>query len=133
MRAGVPRNWTSGLEKWEGPDPAYWCERGYAVVNVDSRGAFTSEGDLLLLGREEAEDAAAFTTWTSKQDWCNGRVAFTGNSWLSIVQWKVASLRPAGLAAIAPWEGFQDLYRDHMCTGGAPFPGFVEMLECELN
>jgi uncharacterized protein len=103
FRAGVPRDWTSGLEKWEGPDPAYWCPRGYAVVNIDSRGAFTSEGDISLLGREEAQDAAEFTTWVSRLHWCNDKVAFTVNSWLSIIQWKVASLRPKGLAAIAPW------------------------------
>jgi hypothetical protein len=31
-RAGVPRKIVSGLEVFEGPDPAYWCLHGYAVV-----------------------------------------------------------------------------------------------------
>jgi predicted acyl esterase len=45
-RAGVPKSQLSGYEKWEAPDPAEWCRRGYAVVNVDARGVFDSEGDI---------------------------------------------------------------------------------------
>ncbi len=50
MRAGVAIDATSGLEKFEGPDPAYWVAHGYAVVNPDKRGAYMSEGDLLYWG-----------------------------------------------------------------------------------
>lgn len=45
-RAGVPKYNLSGYESFEAPDPAEWTVRGYAVVNVDSRGSFDSEGDL---------------------------------------------------------------------------------------
>lgn len=45
-RMGVPRDVTSGYEKFEAPDPAEWTARGYAVVNVDSRGAWDSQGYL---------------------------------------------------------------------------------------
>ena len=51
-RAGVPRDATSDLEKFEGLDPAEWCPRGYAIVNVDSRGVFDSEGDMFMLGTQ---------------------------------------------------------------------------------
>ena len=51
-RAGIPRDWTSDLEKFEGLDPAEWCPRGYAIVNVDSRGVFDSDGDLFMLGEQ---------------------------------------------------------------------------------
>ena len=51
-RAGIPKHWTSDLEKFEGPDPAEWCPRGYAIVNVDSRGVFDSEGDISVLGTQ---------------------------------------------------------------------------------
>ncbi|KAL1617619.1 hypothetical protein SLS56_010884 [Neofusicoccum ribis] len=124
MRAGVPLHWLSGLQKWEGPDPAFWCQHGYAVVNVDTRGAYTSEGDLLIMGYQEAQDGAEFITWLSKQPWCNGKVGLTGNSWLALAQWKIGSLRPEGLAALAPWEGLEDCYRDDLCMGGIPFPAF---------
>lgn len=103
LRAGVPKHWLSGLQKWEAPDPAWWCQHDYAIINVDTRGAFTSEGDLILHGHQEAEDGAEFTTWVSEQPWCSGKVAFTGNSWLAMMQWKIGSLRPKGLSALAPW------------------------------
>ncbi|KAJ6017750.1 hypothetical protein N7451_001129 [Penicillium sp. IBT 35674x] len=128
LRAGVPSSWVSGLQKWEGPDPAFWCTEGYAVVNVDARGAYTSEGDLVMMGHQEAQDGAEFVTWVSEQSWCTGKVALTGNSWLAMVQWKIASLRPKGLCAISPWEGMQDLYRDIVCQGGIPWTGFQDWI-----
>lgn len=120
FRAGVPRHWLSGLQKWEGPDPGFWCAEGYAIVNVDTRGAYTSEGDLEIMGHQEAQDGAEFVTWLSEQPWCNGKVGLTGNSWLAMSQWKIGSLRPNGLEALAPWEGIQDIYRDNACQGGIP-------------
>lgn len=45
-RMGIPRSMVSGYESFEAPDPAEWIQRGYAIVNVDARGAFDSEGDL---------------------------------------------------------------------------------------
>ena len=46
--AGVPMEATSGLQKFEGPDPAYWCNHGYAIINADVRGAYNSEGIILF-------------------------------------------------------------------------------------
>lgn len=45
-RLGIPDSSLSGYEKFEAPDPAEWTARGYAVVNIDSRGAWDSEGYL---------------------------------------------------------------------------------------
>ncbi|KAJ0344158.1 hypothetical protein KNSL1_009649 [Colletotrichum chrysophilum] len=56
FRAGVLKERLSGLQKWEGPDPDFWCPRNYAVINVDTRGAYSSEGDLLIMGHQEAQD-----------------------------------------------------------------------------
>ena len=33
----------SGLERFEGPDPAYWCAHGYAICNPDIRGVANCE------------------------------------------------------------------------------------------
>lgn len=52
-RAGIPKSKLSGYEKWEAPGPAEWCARGYAVVNVDARGVFDSEGDIRYVDRLE--------------------------------------------------------------------------------
>ncbi|KAL4772007.1 Alpha/Beta hydrolase protein [Aspergillus nidulans var. acristatus] len=133
FRAGVPRRKLSGLETFEGPDPAFWCAHNYAVVNVDIRGAAMSEGDLVQFGHQEAEDGAEFVTWVSEQPWCNGKVALTGNSFLAISQWRIGSLRPKGLAALAPWEGFSDFYRHQMCAGGIPFVGFHNNIKAQLT
>ncbi|RYC79713.1 hypothetical protein BFJ63_vAg17400 [Fusarium oxysporum f. sp. narcissi] len=119
FRAGVPKEALSDLQKWEGPDPALWCSREYAVINVDSRGAYTSEGDLFVLGHQEAEDCAEFITWVSEQPWCSGKVALCGNSWLSIIQWRVGSINNIR-------EGLMDQYRDMTVAGGIPFYGFHE-------
>lgn len=45
-RVGVPEERLSGFEKFEAPDPAEWTARGYAIVNVDARGVYDSEGDI---------------------------------------------------------------------------------------
>lgn len=119
-RFGVPRSATSGLETWEGTDPAFWVNSGYAVVNVDARGVGMSGGDAPYFGTQEAEDDYDLIEWLAVQDWCNGKVTLSGNSWLAIVQWYVAALQPPHLACIAPWEGHTDLYRDEMMDGGIP-------------
>lgn len=128
MRAGVAVDVTSGLEKFEGPDPAYWVAHGYAVVNPDKRGAYMSEGDLLYWGHKDALDGCDVIEWIASQKWCNGKVGMSGNSWLTVSQWFIAAERPAHLAAIAPWEGFCDHYRESGTRGGIPTPEFPEMI-----
>jgi len=49
---GVPTDALSGLERFEGPDPAEFVPRGYAVVNVDARGAGNSDGDVVIMGAQ---------------------------------------------------------------------------------
>jgi predicted acyl esterase len=125
-RAGIPQSCLSGLEMFEGPDPAYWCPHGYAIVNVDARGAYSSEGDIHFWGRQDAEDGYDAIEWVGAQPWCNSRVGMSGNSWLAIAQWFIASQQPPHLAAIAPWEGWTDLYRTDVVRGGIPDSGFNE-------
>jgi putative CocE/NonD family hydrolase len=86
-RLGIHRSWTSGLEKWEAPDPAEWIQRGYAVVNTDARGTFKSEGDMPVYGTQEGRDGHDAIEWIGTQVWCNGAVGMAGNSWLGSTQW----------------------------------------------
>ena len=74
FRAGIPKDKTSGYEKFEAPDPAEWCQRGYAVLNIDARGSGNSEGDLAHWGLQEAEDIYDVIEYISGQSWCNGSV-----------------------------------------------------------
>jgi predicted acyl esterase len=130
--AGVPMKATSGLQKFEGPDPAYWVDHGYAVINPDVRGAYKSEGIMLFFGSDYGRDGADIVEWAASQDWCNGRVGMSGNSWLAISQWFTAAQHPEHLAAIAPWEGLSDCYRDVGTRGGVMMPEFVKMLSDSL-
>ncbi|MCC8071348.1 MAG: CocE/NonD family hydrolase [Bacteroidales bacterium] len=127
-RSGVPLDATSGLEKFEGPDPAYWVEHGYAIVNPDKRGAYMSEGHFLYWGHEDALDGCDVIEWIASQPWSNSNVGMSGNSWLTVSQWFIAAERPRHLVAIAPWEGFCDHYRESGTRGGIPAPELPEMI-----
>jgi putative CocE/NonD family hydrolase len=76
----------SGLQKFEGPDPAYWVNKGYAVLNPDTRGIGNSDGDFCQWGKQFGKDGTDFIQWAAEQSWCNGKVAFCGkqNRWLPI-------------------------------------------------
>ncbi|KAL0941668.1 X-Pro dipeptidyl-peptidase C-terminal non-catalytic domain-containing protein [Colletotrichum truncatum] len=117
-KLGMPSGTLSGLEKFEAPDPADWVPRGYAIVNVDTRGTFDSGGTMVIMGAQEAEDGYDTIEAVAKMDWCNGKVGLAGNSHLAIAQWFIAALRPPSLKAIAPWEGCGDLYREQFARGG---------------
>ncbi|MCL5736906.1 MAG: CocE/NonD family hydrolase [Actinobacteria bacterium] len=125
---GVPPETFSKMARFEGPDPAYWCKKGYAVVNADSRGAGHSEGNLVIWGPQDGQDGADTVDWIAGQVWSNGKVGMFGNSGLAMVQWWIAAEQPAGLACIAPWEGLSDIYREFVTENGIPCPGFVNFV-----
>ena len=130
FRAGIRSDTTSGYEKFEGPDPAEWCGRDYAIINVDARGAGASHGNISFWGGQEAEDIYDTVDWLSKQPWCNGSVAMMGNSWLAISQINfVSRLHHPALKAIAPMEALVDPYRDLIARGGMPYnPAFHQLI-----
>ena len=122
--AGVDPAWVSKYAIWEGPDPAYWCPRGYVIVSPDPRGAWSSEGELTLLSRQEGEDGYDVIQWLAAQPWSNGKVGMLGVSYLAMSQWQIAATQPPALAAICPWEGVSDLYREFVFHGGIPETAF---------
>jgi uncharacterized protein len=115
---GIKADDLSGLEKFEGPDPADFVPHGFAVVNVDPRGVGDSEGVCHIMGPQEGEDGYDAIEHLAKLEWCNGRVGMAGNSHLAVVQWFVAQLQPPSLKAIAPWEACSDLFREQFVRGG---------------
>ena len=121
---GVPEGSCSNMCMFEGPDPAYWCKQGYAVVGVDGRGVGNSEGNFPWLGRQDAEDCYDTIEWVAAQPWSNGKVGMFGNSALAMSQWTVAALEPPHLTCIAPWEGGTDLYREYYTDNGIPATDF---------
>lgn len=126
---GMGNMWSSGLTKFEGPDPDYWCAQGYAVCNPDPRGIAHSEGDITMIGSQEAEDAYDVIEWVAKQEWSNGKVALTGTSYLTFSQWFIAAKQPPHLTCINPNEGLSDAYRDMCYVGGIPDPHFLTRLQ----
>ena len=118
---------------YEGPDPGYWCPRGYVVINVDTRGTWHSEGDLTYMTEQEAQDGYDVIEWAAAQEWCNGKVGMAGVSYLAWSQWRIASLQPPHLAAINPWEGVSDFYRELSYHGGIPETYFNPQLKGFLS
>ena len=126
---GLDNGIVSGLAKFEGPDPAYWCGQGYAICNPDVRGVMNSEGDSVLWDRQEGRDCHDLIEWLGVQEWCTGKVAMSGTSYLAASQWFTAAEQPPHLAAINPWEGVSDVYRDLVMRGGMPDHGFARQLQ----
>jgi predicted acyl esterase len=117
---GVPDSDLSRHCGFEAPDPGYWVPRGYAVIYADPRGVWGSEGDATFYSQQEAQDCYDLIEWVARQAWCNGRVGMSGVSYLAWIQYKVAELNPPHLAAINPWEGASDWYRELATHGGIP-------------
>ncbi len=103
---------------WEMPDPERFVPFGYVCVRVDSRGTGRSEGTLDPLSPREVEDLCTVIEWAGTAPFSTGRVGMLGVSYLAINQWLAASAAPAHLAAICPWEGGADFYRDLTRHGG---------------
>ena len=110
---------------WEGPDPAYWVQQGYAVVTLDSRGYGKSDGVASILTMQDRQDFHDAITWAGSQDWSNGNVGLTGVSYLAIAQWVAGSNAPKHLKAIMPWEGQSDNFREVLFHGGIPETAFT--------
>ena len=132
-RCGVADADLSENTIFEGPDPKYWCPNGYAVINVDSRGAWNSEGDLTFMTEQEGQDGYDLIEWAAAQDWSNGKLALVGVSYLAWSQWRIASTNPPHLAAINPWEGVSDFYRELAYHGGVPETFFVPGLKTFMS
>ncbi len=126
---GLDNGIVSGLSKFEGPDPAYWCARGYAICNPDIRGVVDSDGDSVLWDRQEGRDCYDVIEWLAGQEWCSGKVGMSGTSYLAVSQWFTAAEQPPHLVAINPWEGVSDVYRDLVMRGGMPDTGFARQLQ----
>jgi hypothetical protein len=109
---------TNRYQNWETTDPERWVPHGYAVVRVDSRGAGWSPGFMDPSGPREIDDLSQCIEWAGTQPWSNGKVGMLGISYYASNQWRVAGQHPPHLAAIIPWEGQNDRYRDSGYHGG---------------
>jgi hypothetical protein len=111
-------NSTLSYVVWETVDPEVWVRDGYAVIRVDARGAGRSQGILDNFSPRESQDFHDSIEWAAAQTWCNGRVGLCGVSYYGMSQWKAAALQPPHLAAIIPWDGGNDHFREISHHGG---------------
>jgi hypothetical protein len=95
VRLGAPADMTSQLEA---------VKRGYAMVIMNERGHFFSEGNYDILG-PPLSDGVDEIQWMSSQPWANGKVGLIGCSSTAEWQMAVAAQSPSGLATIIP-QGF---------------------------
>jgi uncharacterized protein len=91
---------------------------GYAVVNVDTRGRYESEGRWDPF-RAEGLDGYDVIEWSARQPWSNGKVASQGGSYLGHVQWAALSEQPPSLVAAFPAVASTNLYANWITHGGA--------------
>lgn len=83
----------------------------------------------MLWDRQEGRDCSDLIEWLAEQEWCSGKVGMSGTSYLAASQWFTAAEQPPHLAAINPWEGVSDVYRDLVKRGGMPDTGFAQQLQ----
>ncbi|KAK3325683.1 X-Pro dipeptidyl-peptidase C-terminal non-catalytic domain-containing protein [Apodospora peruviana] len=117
----------SKYSAWETPDPVFWCREGYVVVRADERGLGQSPGPLDTMSRGTSECFFDVVEWCAEQPWSTGKVGLLGISYYAGSQWRVAARRPKGLAAIIPWEGMSDYYRDRCRHGGILSNKFINI------
>ena len=110
---------------FETPDPEMWAPHGYVVVKVDSRGSGKSPGKLDVNSPAEFRDFHDAIEWAAAQPWSSGKVGLLGISYYAAGQWMIAAQRPPHLAAILPWQGTYDFYRDRTRQGGILGSGFL--------
>ncbi len=113
-------------QNWEVVDPERWVPDNYVCIRVDGRGTGRSPGVIDIWSLREAQDLAICIDWAGVQSWSNGKVGLNGISYYAENQWQAAALQPKHLAAICPWEGAADFYRDMAHHGGIMCNGFVK-------
>lgn len=96
-------------------------QAGYHVVIADVRGFGGSlapyDG---FLSEREIQDGVEFLEWVAKADFCDGRTATMGPSYIGLNQMLFAARQPAGLRCVIPMVAPVDTYRDWTNRGGIP-------------
>lgn len=89
----------------------YFPARGYVVVVQDTRGRYSSGGEFYPFVHE-ARDGYDTVEWAATLGCGNGKVGMVGQSYLGLVQYYAASLRPPHLCAAAPVSGPVSYFED---------------------
>ena len=107
--------------RWHGP--AWFAQRGYAVIMFDVRGTGNSSGfSKDIYSERERTDAYEVVDWIANQPWCNGKVGMWGMSYGGVVQWQTAVKKPPQLKTLVMGSSNTDIYLDWTNPGGSIRP-----------
>ena len=106
------------------PNALKLAERGYAVVVVDCRGRYASEGDFKPF-HQEGPDGYDTLEWVAAQPWCDGQTAIYGPSYVGATTMLAARERPPSLRCAIPIITADDYYDGWTYQGGAFQLGFA--------
>jgi hypothetical protein len=95
-----------------------FAQNGYAVVFVDVRGRYESEGKWEPF-RDEAKDGYDIVEWAAVQSFSNGRIATQGGSYVGHNQWQTMNEHPPHMIAAFPSLASTNLYANWITMGGA--------------
>nr|WP_238391654.1 MULTISPECIES: CocE/NonD family hydrolase [unclassified Mycolicibacterium] len=99
------------------PNVLSLVEAGYAVVIQECRGTFKSGGEFVP-HEADGPDGEDTIAWITEQPWSDGTVGMCGPSYLGMVQWEAAVMKPPALKAIAPSLTSLDKYRTPWYSAG---------------
>lgn len=130
VRLGTWRDMSTELE---------YVKRGYALIEMNERGHFFSEGNYDILGAP-LTDAEDQFNWMGKQEWSNGKIGLIGCS--STAEWQLAAASldnphlttiipqsfGAGVGKVGPYNEQGNWYR-----GGAVQMLFIDWIAGEQN
>lgn len=130
VRNGTWRDMSTELE---------YVKRGYAIVEMNERGHFFSEGNYDILGAP-LTDAEDQFNWMGKQEWGSGKIGLIGCS--STAEWQLAAASlhnqhlttfipqsfGAGVGKVGPYNEQGNWYR-----GGAVQMLFIDWIAGEQN
>jgi putative CocE/NonD family hydrolase len=119
-----------GATVWGGnggaiPNLISFLDAGYAVVIVECRGTYDSDGGFTPIV-DEVNDGFDTLNWIVDQPWSNGSIGMYGPSYTGVTQWAAASTGHPALKAIVPMMTSMNWYRGTCYgAGGAYSPSIA--------
>lgn len=118
--------------RWVFDDAALqFAKQGYAVVQIDERGRFLSEGEWRMF-RKTKDDGKDICRWIVQQPWSNGQIGGWGPSMLAINQC-IAALDNELVTTITPNMGCLDIRRLLHRGGAKPLLTIIIMANFTAN
>jgi hypothetical protein len=122
----LPEAFSYARAVMEAGDTNFYVRRGYVYVILNIRGTGASDGVFSNRNPDDQSirDLYHAVEWLAVQDWADGNVGMFGVSYFSVVQKRLAALRPPHLKTIFAMYGWTDGYRDLFYHGGIFAYGF---------